>query len=110
MARLSILLQVLPLMAAVVLAVNLPPIPADKTTPVQQRLAVIGPCGVYIHFRSRFGWLLANMKQPCQLAGILTLNSHSHVFSTARQALASALKFAQKTPPHTVHHERTPTR
>jgi hypothetical protein len=32
-------------MAAVVMAVNLPPIPTDLTTPVQQRLAIIGPGG-----------------------------------------------------------------
>lgn len=37
------MIKALPLVAASALAVNYPPIPQDKTTPVQQRLAIYSP-------------------------------------------------------------------
>ena len=46
MAALSTIIRALPFMAAAVLGADFPPIPADLTTPIQQRLAVMGPNGV----------------------------------------------------------------
>jgi acid phosphatase len=40
----------LPLLAACVMAVNYPTIPADLTTPVQQRIAINGPNGEFKYY------------------------------------------------------------
>ena len=52
----------LSLAIAAVQALNLPPIPADKTTPVQQRLAFMGPDGEYDEPKSNFIQFSANVE------------------------------------------------
>ena len=42
MDNLFTLVKGLPVLAACVIAANYPPIPVDLTTPVQQRIAIIG--------------------------------------------------------------------
>ncbi len=50
MGVLSTLFKSLPVLAASVIAVDYPPIPSDKTTPVQQRIAVNGAnCELFNH-------------------------------------------------------------
>ena len=46
-AMLSVLVQVLAFTAGGVLDADYPAIPTDKTTPVQQRIAINGPNGMY---------------------------------------------------------------
>lgn len=47
MKSISISIHALPFMVVAVLAADFPTIPTDLTTPVQQRLAIMGPNGAY---------------------------------------------------------------
>lgn len=62
MIKLSASIKALPVLVACALAVNYPTIPADLTTPVQQRLAINAPNGEQIlsicNFRESEGWLI----------------------------------------------------
>lgn len=67
MSTLSALVKALPVFAAttVLAAVNYPPIPADLTTPVQQRLAIDGPNSMSV------GWnTFKQLAQPCVSYGL----------------------------------------
>lgn len=60
----------LPVFIAGVAAANYPPVPQDNTTPVQQRLAIVGPNGKqHIEEKDR-----ADISKPCPLAGIHMAN------------------------------------
>lgn len=68
-------LKSLPLFAACAwAAASYPAIPQDRTTPVQQRLAVQGPNGRQIFNLSYVGQVLLTYNELCRLDGIHTKN------------------------------------
>ena len=88
----SLLVQIerLPLLAAVVLAgASYPAIPADLTTPVQQRIAINGANGErrFLTAVILVPLLTYRLTQPFQLDGTPTRFSANLVFSMAFPAL-----------------------
>ncbi|KAK0540349.1 hypothetical protein OC842_000537 [Tilletia horrida] len=72
------LLTALPLLAASASAVNYPPIPQDKSTPVQQRLSYASPDSVAV------GWnTYQKLAQPCVAYGTSASNLSSNACSTS---------------------------
>lgn len=79
MATLSALAKALPFIAATttLAAVNYPQIPADKTTPVQQRLAIDGPNSMSV------GWnTFEKLDKPCVSYGLSSTQLLSDACST----------------------------
>lgn len=91
MATFSSLAKALPFFAATtaLAAVNYPPIPADKTTPYQQRLAIDGPNSMSV------GWnTFEKLDEPCVSYGLSSTQLLSDACSTSSITYPSSRTWA----------------